>query len=80
MLIEYPYKPIFLMTIRHQFKKAVFLGAGEAYLIQHNYTDLDFSKEIIHAATHNLAYDLQCEGSRAWYIYNIIQASVFRAC
>jgi len=66
------------MTPRQQFKKAIHLGTGDAYLIQKQNPNLDLTKEILHAATQNLAYDRQCEGNRAWYIYNIINASAFK--
>ena len=54
------------------------LGTGEAYLLQKKYPQLNVVKDIVHASTHNLAYDSQCEPSRAAYLYAIICLSEYK--
>ncbi len=66
------------MALKQSFKSAIERGAGEAHLILQQNKSIDFSKEIIHAATHNLAYDPQCEGGRANYIYELINLSAHK--
>ena len=50
-------------------------GTGEAYLIAKNNSDIDFSNQIIKGALNIFAYDGQCEGNRAQYIFDIISLS-----
>lgn len=59
--------------IKRQFFNSLKRGTGEAYLIFQNNRNIDFSESIIKAATTNYAYDQQCEGSRAVYIYQFIK-------
>lgn len=61
--------------IRQQFLNSLTCGTGEAYFIQKNNPQIDFSDLIIKGAITNFAFDKQCEGSRADYIYSLIQAS-----
>lgn len=60
-------------SIKKQFSQSLKLGTGKAYLIFTDYPDVDFTKSIINAAVTNLAYDPQCEGSRAKYLYQFIK-------
>ncbi len=64
--------------IKKEFKKSVRLGTGAAYLLIKKYPSVNFTKEIIYCATHNLAYDRQCEPSRAKYLYEIICLSAYK--
>lgn len=61
--------------IKQKFKSAIRRGTGEAYLIMRDYPKLDFSREIIQACLKNFAYDGQCEGSRAPYLFQFIELS-----
>jgi hypothetical protein len=71
-------KPLNKHLIKRQFKNSIRLGTGAAYLLIKKYPLINFTKEIIYCATHNLAYDQQCEPSRARYIYEIICQSVHK--
>jgi hypothetical protein len=59
--------------IRQQFFSSLKRGTGEAYLLLTAHPAIDFSDLIIKAATNNLAFDPQCEGSRALYIFRLIK-------
>lgn len=61
--------------VKQQFLNSLKRGTGEAYLILKSNPTIDFSDLIIIGATTNFAYDQQCEGSRANYIYRLIQKS-----
>lgn len=61
-------------NIKSEFLDSLKRGTGRALLIIKAYRDIDFSKEIIKGATTNFAYDQQCEGSRAWYINQLIKS------
>lgn len=61
--------------IKRQFFNSLKRGTGEAYLIVKNYPTIDFSNHIIKGALNIFAYDGQCEGNRAQYIYDIISVS-----
>ena len=65
------------MTLKQRFKNSINRGTGEAYLILQENNALNISKEILHAASHNLAYDQQCERTRARYIYDLINLSIY---
>lgn len=69
----------FLMTdtpiIKRQFLNSIKRGTGEAYLIVKNNPKIDFSNQIIKGALNIYAYDGQCEGNRAQYIFDIISIS-----
>jgi len=56
------------------FRNSIRRGTGKAYLLATRHHDCDFTDEIISACVKNYAYDGQCEGSRAFYLYRIIQA------
>jgi hypothetical protein len=58
--------------IIQKFQKAVERGTGDAYFIIKNNPSVDFSTLILKAATKCYGYDVQSEGRRAVYIYNII--------
>jgi hypothetical protein len=62
-------------NIKRQFLNSLKRGTGEAFLIQKNNPNIDFSSSIIKGATTNFAYDNQAEGSRADYIYQFIKQS-----
>lgn len=61
--------------IKRQFLNSLKRGTGEAYLIAKNNSDIDFSTQIIKGALNIFAYDGQCEGNRAQYIFDIISVS-----
>ena len=61
--------------IKRQFFNSLKRGTGEAYLIAKNNPTIDFSNQIIKGALNIFAYDGQCEGNRAQYIYDIISVS-----
>lgn len=62
-------------TLKRLFLNSIKRGTGEAYLLAKNNPDVDFSNEIIKAALKNYAYDGQCEGDRAEYVFAIISRS-----
>jgi hypothetical protein len=61
--------------IKRHFLNALKRGTGEAYLIAKNNPEIDFSNQIIKGALNIFAYDGQCEGNRAQYIFDIISVS-----
>ena len=61
--------------IKRQFFNSLKRGTGEAYLIAKNHPEIDFSKQIIKGVLNIFAYDGQCEGNRAQYIFDIISVS-----
>ncbi|HZV69203.1 MAG TPA: hypothetical protein VFG10_06645 [Saprospiraceae bacterium] len=63
------------MTIKERFLNAIKRGTGEAHLLMKANPKLDFSNAIIKAAKKNLSYDPQSEGSRAEYVFELIQLS-----
>lgn len=63
------------MTVRQQFKNAIKRGTGETHLLMKDNPKVDFSNDIIKGALTNLSYDNQSEGSRADYIFKLIQLS-----
>ena len=63
------------INIRRQLLNALKRGTGEAYLIVKNNPNIDFSTQIIKGALNIFAYDGQCEGNRAQYIFDIISIS-----
>jgi hypothetical protein len=65
-------------TIRKQFFSSIKRGTGEAYIIFQNHPKINFSDLIIKGAIKNFAYDEQCEGSRAKYIYGLIKKDKWR--
>ena len=62
-------------NIKRQFLNSLKRGTGEAYLIAKNNPKIDFSNQIIKGALNIYAYDGQCEGNRAQYIFDIISIS-----
>lgn len=65
--------------LKSQFKSAIKRGTGQAQLILQAHPKLNVSKAIIKAALHNHSYDNQSEGSRADYIFELIQLSKHQA-
>jgi hypothetical protein len=63
------------MTVRQRFKNAIKRGTGETHLLMKDNPNVDFSSDIIKGALTNLSYDNQSEGSRADYIFELIQLS-----
>lgn len=63
------------MTVRQRFKNAIKRGTGETHLLIKENPKTDFSNEIIKAALKNLSYDNQSEGSRATYLFELIELS-----
>lgn len=61
--------------IKRQFFNSLKCGTGEAYLLMKRYPKIDFSNHIIKGVLKNYAYDGQCEGSRAQYIFELISLS-----
>jgi hypothetical protein len=61
--------------IKRQFFDSLKRGTGEAFFILKDNPTIDFSDIIIEGATNNFGYDLQCEGSRAFYINGLIKKS-----
>jgi hypothetical protein len=62
-------------NIKRQFLNSLKRGTGEAYLIVKDNPKIDFSNQIIKGALNIYAYDGQCEGNRANYIFDIISIS-----
>lgn len=62
-------------NIKRQFLNSLKRGTGEAYLLVKNNPTIDFSNQIIKGALNIYAYDGQCEGNRAQYIFDIISLS-----
>jgi hypothetical protein len=63
------------MNLKQQFKSAIKLRTGETHILIKENPSVDFSKEIIKAALLNFAYDQQSEGSRDFYIAELINLS-----
>ena len=64
-----------MQNIKQQFLNSLKRGTGEAYLIVKDNPKINFSNEIIRGALNLYAYDGQCEGNRAHYIFDIISIS-----
>jgi hypothetical protein len=62
-------------NIKRQFFDSLERGTGEAHLIAKSNSEVDFSNQIIKGALNIFAYDGQCEGNRAQYIFDIIAVS-----
>lgn len=54
------------------FKTSIKNGTGEAIVLLKDNPSIDFDEYILEACTKNLAYDPQCEGSRAEYLFEIL--------
>lgn len=63
------------MDLKQKFKSAIKRGTGEAHILIKENPTVDFSKEIAKAALFNFAYDQQSEGSRDFYIAELINLS-----
>ena len=64
-----------MQNIKQQFLNSLKRGTGEAYLIVKDNPKINFSNEIIQGVLNLYAYDGQCEGNRAHYIFDIISIS-----
>jgi hypothetical protein len=62
-------------NIKRHFLNSLKRGTGEAYLIVKDNPTIDFSNHIIKGVLNIYAYDGQCEGNRAQYIFDIISIS-----
>lgn len=62
-------------NIKRQLLNSLKRGTGEAYLLVKDNPNIDFSNNIIKGALNIYAYDGQCEGNRAKYIFDIISIS-----
>jgi hypothetical protein len=56
-----------------EFQHLLELGLGRAILYLRDHDARPYRDVILHACLHNLAYDKQCEGNRAEYLFDIIQ-------
>ena len=63
------------MTTKDKFRSSIRRGTGEAVLIMQQHPRIDFSKEILQACIRVYAYDPQCEGSRGFYLSQLIDHS-----
>ncbi len=63
------------ILLKQKFRSSIRRGTGEAYLLAKEHPEIDFSSDIIKASLKNFAYDGQCEGSRAEYLWPIILLS-----
>ncbi len=64
-----------LTEIKKEFWNSIKCGTGKAFIIQKMYPKINFKREIYKAAITNYAYDRQCEGSRGFYINQLIKNS-----
>lgn len=62
-------------NLKSQFLNSLKRGTGEAYVIAKSNPNIDFSNQIIKGALNIFAYDGQCEGNRAQYIFDISDIS-----
>ena len=63
------------MNIKQKFRSSIRRGTGEAHILIKENPTVDFSKQIIKGALFNFAYDQQSEGSRDFYIAELIELS-----
>lgn len=65
---------------KKEFKRAMQCGLGRCVQQVHNTDDLEKYRGIIlWGCTHELSFDAQCEGTRAWYLYSMVQCYADRA-
>jgi len=72
---QIPLNPVETAALQKQFFHSLKLGTGRAMLLLKAHPQIDFSAQILAATVNNLAYDKQCEGSRAEYLYSLIKRS-----
>jgi hypothetical protein len=58
-----------------EFKRVLDLGLGRAVLYLREHVATSYHAAIAHACGHNTAYDAQVEGSRAEYLFDVLQAT-----
>jgi len=63
------------MNLKQNFRSSIKRGTGEAHILIKENPTVDFSQEIIKAALFNFAYDAQSEGSRDFYIAELMNLS-----
>ncbi len=56
---------------KKQFKKSLLCGHGRCIIATRENPE-KYRELILWACTHNLSFDTQCEGARAWYVYQLI--------
>jgi hypothetical protein len=61
--------------LRRDFLNSAKRGTGESYLIIRDNPNVDFSRELIRVCVKDFAYDGQCEGNRASYLFDMITLS-----
>ncbi len=64
-----------MLNTKKEFRKSIRCGTGKAYFILKDNPKVDFSRDIIKAATFNFAYDGRAEGDRAHYLSQLINLS-----
>lgn len=57
---------------KKEFRKALLRGQGQCVLVVHTAPE-KYRSEVLWACGHKIAYDTQCEGTRAWYMYEIVR-------
>ncbi|MFZ6643331.1 hypothetical protein ACO0LL_26655 [Undibacterium sp. TC4M20W] len=72
---QIPLNPAEITELQKQFFHSLKLGTGRAMLLMKAHPQIDFSAQILAATVNNLAYDRQCEGSRAVYLYSLVMRS-----
>ncbi|MFZ6654984.1 hypothetical protein [Undibacterium sp. TJN19] len=73
---QIPLNPVEIVQLKKQFFHSLNLGTGKAMLLLKAQPQINFSVQILAATVNNLAYDRQCEGSRAVYLYKLIRRSL----
>jgi hypothetical protein len=58
-----------------EFQRLLEIGLGRAVIYARDHDVTPYRDAILNACLHNLAYDRQCEGNRAEFMYDIIQFS-----
>ncbi len=62
---------------KKRFREAMMRGLGRCVLELDHTEDVEKYREIVMwGCTHNLSYDTQCEGTRAWYLRELIRMYV----
>ena len=69
---------------KNEVKQAIQRGLGRGYLAVRNDPDR-YRDLVLWACGRNLAFDTQCEGTRAWYDYQLILSAagiirIFQSC
>lgn len=59
------------MTERNEFKRLMHCGHGRCYFMLSENKEL-YKELLLYGCTHDISYDIQCEGSRAAFIYELV--------